>query len=116
MTPHFLNLDDEVIFHKSQDNFIRFIVMPLFRELEDFNQISLRLKYAPPRKSLPENVFQSDAEDSISDEKASAVSKDSILPQTQQKILGKLSRFREFIQILETNWARHQALSKPLTH
>jgi hypothetical protein len=117
VTPHFLNLNNEIIFHKSQDNFIRFIVMPLFKEIQEFNQISLDLKYVKrEEENNKKNVFQNDLDESIKEHKKSTNSLDSVNPEIQRKIIHKLSKLNGIIEILESNWNKHQELSKSPPH
>ena len=92
--------------------------MPLFKEIQDFNEISLNLKYMETDKSEKNNIFQDELKEDkrIREHKDSVRSDQSIAPEVQKKILGKLSMFKGFIEILESNWVRHQQLSKAPTN
>lgn len=87
--------------------------MPLFKEIEDFNQISLDLKYINRKNSIKEeNVFQNDINDqtSIREKPISVKSFDSVDSNLQNKIILKLSKLRGIIDILESNWSKHQKI------
>jgi hypothetical protein len=114
-TPHFQNLHDKVTFHKSQVNFIRFIVLPLYKELQEFNQVSLKIKYVhkEDKSQVQEgNVFAENKEDeSIMERKEQSInSKDSVNVETQRLILKKSSYLQSFLDNLQYNYKRHEEI------
>lgn len=103
-------MTDKVTFHKSQVNFIRFIVLPLYKELQEFNQISLRIKYVTKDEKEKSNVFinQTD-EKSINEQKdVSYKSENSVDINTQKLIMKKTKKMQNFLETLNLNMTTHE--------